>query len=325
MLGWRSDLACLYAPPLLVAALAALSPAWPAVAPLLVFLAAFPGLAHILSTPAVYLDGSNRALFRRRATQFYVAPALIAAAGASLAVVAPGDLAPVLLVAAVLHNTRQSTGILCLTRRGAALPPELRWAEETLVWAVNLACLLWTPLVPLPASLRIPLAAATGVAALAALSRWVRAFGRRPRTGTPSRHLFFLLVSSTLSWPLAVVSDPLVGWALMALPHQAQYLGMFWTCQQRRYAEPASREQAHPLLRALVRDPWLAMALLATAALLLRGLEAGEPGIWQRAAFACVLSCTLAHYWLDAFLWRARDPELRRLLIAHVPLVPATR
>jgi hypothetical protein len=325
LLGSRSDLACLFAPPLLVAALVAASPYWPAGTPLLlVGLAGFPGLAHILSTPAVYLDRSNRALFRRRALQFYVAPALLVAAGSALAVGSPRGLTPLLLLAAVFHNTRQSTGILCLTRRSAALPRELRPREEGLVWAANLACLVWTPLVPLPAPLRLSLGAVTLAGVLVALVLWALALRREPFASAPSRHLAFLLVSATLSWPLAAVADPLAAWALMALPHQAQYLGVFWTCQQRRY-RALGGDQAHPLLRSMVRDPWLGMTLLAAAALLLRGLEAAEPGAWQRAALACVLSLTLAHYWLDAFLWRARDPEMRGLLLAHLPPVPAPR
>jgi len=319
-------LVCLFAPPLVVAALGAAAPYWPAGAPLLlVGLAAFPGLAHVLSTAAVYLDRSNRALFRRRSAQFYLAPALLVAAGALLALASPRGLTPLLLLAAVLHNTRQSTGILCLTRRGAMLPAELRPKEEALVWSANVACLAWTPLVPLPFVLRACLGAASALAALVALALWAAALRREPLEDLPSRHLGFLLVSATLSWPLVAVADPLAAWALMALPHQAQYLGVFWTCQQRRYVALAGRDEAHPLLRASLRDPWLGMALLAAAALLLRGLEAAGPGAWQSVAFACVLSLTLAHYWLDAFLWRARDPELRSLLLAYLPSVPAAR
>ena len=310
-----AELWCLYAPPLLVAGVAALAPlAGPALSTSVVALAAIPSLAHILSTGTVYLDARNRRLFRESARVFYLAPLLILAFAGVLRWTSPPWLAGALLLVAVHHNTRQSTGILNLTRRLQG-SRGFRNPEEALVWAGNVACLAWSPLFSWPDGLRAvlqPLAAAAFVGVLGSYFWKARATLPRGLHGT------FLLASVSLSWPLLAVRDPLLAWALMTLPHQAQYLGVIWTCEQNRYDDPGQRQHAAPLLRALTRDWVLCAAFLAALAAALRALEAGAAGSIAGATTVVVLALTLAHYWLDAFLWRGRDPELRGLLLDHL-------
>ena len=292
--------------------------AGPALSSGLVALAAIPSLAHILSTGTVYLDGGNRRLFRGRARTFYIAPLLILALAGVLSWTSPVWLPGALLLAAVHHNTRQSTGILNLTRRLHGRQ-DLRSREEALVWAGNVACLAWTPLLSWPDAVRAVLVPLTGVSFLVLVASYLWDAKATPPQGL---HRTFLLVSLSLSWPLVAVSDPLLAWALMSLPHQAQYLGVFWTCQRNRYDDSRLREEAAPLLQTLTRDFVLCALVLATLAAALRALETGTLGLVQGVFTAVVLALTLGHYWLDAFLWRGRDPELRGLLLDH--LRPAT-
>jgi hypothetical protein len=288
----------------------------------LVALTAIPSLAHILSTGTVYLDAGNRRLFREKARVFYFAPLLILAFAGLLRWTAPPWLPQALLLLAVHHNTRQSTGILNLTRRLQG-SQDGRRREEALVWAGNVACLAWTPLFSWPDGVRSvlqPLTAMVLIGALASYSWKARA------TPPQGLHGTFLLVSVSLSWPLLAVRDPLLAWALMTLPHQAQYLGVFWTCQRNRYDDPRLRGDAAPLLKALARDWVLCAAFLAALAAALRGMEAGAAGSVAGMATVVVLAMTLAHYWLDAFLWRGRDPDLRGLLLDHLrPMAASSR
>ena len=306
---------CLYAPPLLVAGVAALAPlAGPALSTGVVALAAIPSLAHILSTGTVYLDARNRCLFRGSPRVFYFAPLLILALAGLLRWISPPWLPGALLLVAVHHNTRQSTGILNLTRRLHG-GQGFRRVEEVLVWAGNGACLAWTPLLSWPDGARAVLEPLTGVVFLIVLAFYLRDARASPPQGL---HRIFLLVSLSLSWPLVAVGDPLLAWALMSLPHQAQYLGVFWTCQRNRYDDPRLREEAAPLLKTLTRDWVLCALVLCTLAAALRALETGTGGPIQDVFTAVVLAMTLGHYWLDAFLWRGRDPALRGLLLDHL-------
>ena len=306
---------CLYAPPLLVAGVAAVAPlAGPALSTGVVALAAIPSLAHILSTGTVYLDAANRRLFRGSARVFYLAPLLILGLAGVLRWTSPAWLPGALLLVAVHHNTRQSTGILNLTRRlhGRQV---FRSREEALVWAGNLACLAWTPLLSWPDEVRAVLGPLTAVVFLSLLAFYLWDARATPPQGM---HRTFLLISLSLSWPLVAVGDPLLAWALMSLPHQAQYLGVFWTCQRNRYDDPRLREEAAPLLKTLTRDWVLCAFVLATIAAALRALETGTGGPIRDVFTVVVLAMTLGHYWLDAFLWRGRDPELRGLLLDHL-------
>jgi len=315
LLDVRSERWSFYAPPVVVAAIVGLGPlVGRPVSLTLVALAAIPGLAHILSTGTVYLDAQNRRLFRDSGHVFYVAPILIVALAGALTWSSPGWLTPILLLTAVHHNTRQSTGILNLTRRARGTGA-LRGTEEALVWAGNAACLAWSPWLDWAAPfLPVRLLAGTALVAITAVY-----LGKARHAPPRGLHGAFLLIAATLSWPLVAVGDPLVGWALMALPHQAQYLGVFWTCQRQRYRNPERRRQAAPLLRLLTEDAVFCALFLAALASALAYLQAGAGGTAQQVAIGAVLACTLVHYWLDAFLWRARDPKLRSLLIDHLP------
>lgn len=315
-----AELWCFHAPPLFVAAIVALAPfSGPALSTGVIALAAIPSLAHILSTGTVYLDAGNRRRFRQSARVFYLAPLLILALAALLQWASPSWLTAALLLLAVHHNTRQSTGILNLTRRLDGRGAHRR-LEEGLVWAGNLACLTWTPLLPWPDATRAVLQPLTGAVFLATLGSYLWEARAAPPQGL---HRVFLLVSVSLSWPLVAVREPLLAWALMSLPHQAQYLGVFWTCQRNRYDDAGLRQEAAPLLRTLTQDLVLCGLFLTAAAALLLALESGTAGRISGVFTAVVLAFTLGHYWLDAFLWRGRDPEMRELLLDHLRPAPA--
>ena len=286
---------------------------------LIVPLAAFPGLAHVLTTGVLYLDGSNREVFWRRFATFYAAPALLAVLSVLLVWSSPSWLVTALLLAAVYHNTRQSLGILNLTRRlGGPTQTPLRGPEEALVWTTNLACLVSSRalgraepgLGPIPATAWAVALLALGVY----LHRLLAARGPHP----PLSHFAFLVVSATLAWPVLAIDSALLAWALMSFPHQMQYLGLFWTCARRRYVDEGRGRGAHPLLRLMARDLVACLALLGGVACGLRFLEVAGPSPLMGVATGFVLAATLCHYWLDAFVWRGRDPAMRELLVGHL-------
>ncbi len=317
ILGRRGDWTYLYGPPLLVAVLVAWSMRAPTVAWLvLVPLAAFPGLAHVFSTSIVYLDGYNRSVFARRSRIFYHAPlGLLLAAAAILWWVPPAPAETLLLLVAIWHNTRQSLGILNLTRRAAGGDDATRHSEHAFVWTGNAACLAFAAAPVLPSAAVWPLRITALLAIAAALAAVVRDHARRP---APRRaaHWAFLWISASLAWPLVAVGERLLAWALMSLPHQVQYLGILWTAQGRRYGVDAASESAHPILLRLVRDGILFCSVLAAAAALALAVEGAPAGTLQRLGALLVMGATLSHYWLDSFLWRWRDPEIRGLLLA---------
>jgi len=302
-------------------ALAALVPLWPAPMPFLLgALAVFPGFAHVLSSGVVYLDPECRAVFRRRAVAFYVGPGLSLGLGVLLALTQPSWLYTALLLGALLHNTRQSTGILNLTRRLGGGSVTLRPFEERLVWAGNACCFAFMAQPQLPPLLVQPARVLTIGALVATVARYLQA-SRRAR-GAAREHQAFLFISATLSWPLVAVSEPLLAWALMTLPHQAQYLGVLWTSRSRRLVD-APWEPSTALLARLLRDAVFGIAMLGALSALVQFLGTGGPELLRRPAVAVVMGCTLAHYWIDAFLWRGRDPDVRALLLAYV--VPRPR
>jgi hypothetical protein len=259
-----------------------------------------------------------RAHMRQRKLRYYWWPlALLAGAGAT-AVLLPRPVLYWLLLPyfgwQFFHYQKQNLGIVALAAAACRVPPLRRPERRALIAAglSGIAALVARPsLLQLPdrpvASAVFPLAVAAfcgsvavGIGCLAVRSR------ARPSAGFSAAYL----TSLAFSLPIFVFSSPYAAVAGLTIAHGLQYLllmGMLAAGGQRR-------------TRMLSLAVLVNIALLGGAALALASDQlAGRPAV--RVLFGLFLGAVMAHFVVDAGLWRMRETFPRRFLGTRLPWV----
>jgi hypothetical protein len=118
--------------------------------------------------------------------------------------------------------------------------------------------------------------------------------------------LLFYLPAFAFGSPYAAVGG-------MTIAHGTQYL-LLVALIAGGSADPAPTKLSRPVRLAMLANiSFIGGAALSTASHL---HSAGPLG---RLAFGAYLGIVMAHFVIDAGLWRMRDPMARRFLIAHLP------
>ena len=274
---------------------------------------------HVASTGWLYTLPEVRGYARQRPARLILLPAaLVVMSGAAAAVVSPATLAWCLLpyyAWQFFHFQKQNLGLAALaasSRRTASLRPAERRAIMTAGYA-GIAGLIAHPgllqlRTGLPGLGRLyPAAAAVFAGAVAA---GVAAAARRPGGNGPSGFRVVYLISLGFFLPVFVFRSPYAAVGGMTVAHGLQYLLLLGLVAAGR-RPAAGRAIRHAVLANIAQ----AGGAVLSAASHLHGAAATA----GRVAFGAYLGAVMAHFVIDATLWRLRDPFPRAFLAARVP------
>jgi hypothetical protein len=165
-----------------------------------------------------------------------------------------------------------------------------------------------------------PISAAVAIASTAIFAgfEWrTHRFRNRPRLsmaiGVGSLWICFLLI------------DPIKVYLAFAFSHGLEYMVFVWAYQRRRYAQ---RRSPQPVMARVLKRPWLAYSsyTLALAAIYVLLRDWQDFRIWQVPRFRVGdmklgawifywgVFQSLLHFYFDGFLWKTRQPEVRKSL-----------
>ena len=283
--------------------------------------------AHVASTGWLYTLRDVRSYAVSHRWRFIRVPVLLMLAGAAAA----ATLTPAVLRWLLLpffawqffHFAKQNLGLTALAAKTAGAPP-LRAAERRALIASGLAgtcalmarpALLQLPVDPAPGAL-FPLSAAAMAGAVAA---GVILLARRAPAQRPRGFCVLYLMGLFFSVPVFVFASPYAAVGGMTIAHGMQYLLLVSLV-----AAGGPGEAGRALRLAVLCN----VALIGGAVLAVTShLHSGGPAV--RLAFGAYLGAVMAHFVVDAGLWRLRDPFPRAFLARRVPYLmraaPAVR
>ncbi|HEY4119334.1 MAG TPA: hypothetical protein VGM56_15815 [Byssovorax sp.] len=280
-----------------------------------VWLLAYP---HVLSTfTRIAVDAASR-----RAHRFLLvgAPPIVLAVTASVAWLGGAvGLNSLYYYAQTYHYTMQSYGLARAYRRSAGGP-----ARDLATDAVVFAFPIWgvlhrassgqssfygAPLLVPP----VPAWAATiaGIAALGALAAWIARRARSPERREIGGAMYVASHVLVTVLGYVVVRDVTLGWLLVNVWHNAQYLMFVWSRNVDRHGDAADAPGFASLRRADRALPYAAVCLAASTAFYLALGRFGAALAWTALPALLVLhqSVNFHHYLVDAFIWRRRSPS----------------
>jgi hypothetical protein len=315
----------------LVSAIVLAPPAGAAPARALSWLLFTGSSVHVASTAWLFTVPAVRGYAVLHPVRCMLVPvSLVLVAGAAAAAISPDRFKWLLLPYfgwQFHHYQKQNIGMASLAasaqRAGALLPAE-RWPLR-LAGCAGIAALVARPgllglrVQPLGLS---PLAhevflfsAATYAIAFAA---GVAAIVRRPRALLPAGFCAIYLTCLLFCLPAFAFRSPYAAVGGMTIAHGAQYL-LLVTLIAGGSAGRARRKLSRPTSLALLANiSFIGGAALSAASHLHSASQLG------RIAFGAYLGVVMAHFVIDAGLWRMRDPLARRFLSMHLPyLIPS--
>ncbi len=288
------------------------------------------GLPHFGSTWFFYMDSSNRHYFDQKPWAFYYLPFVFVLAPIGLAIGGKVGGFAELAAAAILitywfsgyHVMKQSVGITSLYRGRLGLfdKTEREIDNRVIMSAAFLALfgrylfftdfgyerffreyhgewLVW------------------GLLAFFAYSfiRWVAAsVGRFRAHGKNAWPLFlFSTVSILLFTPFLYVADFQVAFMSNLLGHYSQYLVLVWLINRNKYVLMGEHAPKAPLLAYLTKHLYLYAGVLLVYAI-------GVMLVGSISVLLPVVGLTWAHFFIDRFLFRFKDPEMRKLILPYI-------
>jgi hypothetical protein len=277
---------------------------------------------HVASTAWLYTVPDVRGYVREHRGRFVWVPiALVLAAVTAAAMVPERTFTWILLpyfAWQFFHFQKQNLGMAALTGSAYRVAP-LRPAERSALIASGVAGI--AGLIAHPDLLQISVD--PGLRALfpasAAIFASAVAFGvlqlaRRPADQRPSGFSAIYLVSLLFSLPVFLFASPYAAVGGMTITHGAQYLILIGLLASAGEGGPAR---------------WLRLAVLFNIALLgglvlsvASHLHGAAPA--GRVLYGAYLGATMAHFVIDAGIWRLREAFPRRFISTRLPfLVPA--
>ncbi len=329
-----------------------------------VFLVATWGLAsdsHVFATGYLYLRPRNFEGIRHRWTLLYLMPAAIVGLSFWTITMLPASQLMWFMIAyvhyALFHFARQNIGVLSFVTLTSARRP-LHRDEKLILNGVAVCGMLGALKLYAPSLLLNPqnfsfdlsaisrvieplyIAGLVGYAVVFALAAR-HFFAHRQSYDTYSATIFWMCVAWYVPIYVAL-GHPLLGIASFTTAHGLQYLVLLgFHAYRRSTLRVARRSDSGAFPGASIG--WYALmpclALVATAlagALLWRHPElpfAGFAQIIQRMAGAggiakagagLVIGITLAHFWVDQFIWHSRTPARRGWLLENYPFLASS-
>jgi len=144
------------------------------------------------------------------------------------------------------------------------------------------------------------------------------AIARRPRTLRPCGFCAIYLTCLLFCLPAFAFGSPYAAVGGMTIAHGAQYLLLVTLIAGGNAARARAKPARAVRLALLANISFIGGAMLSGASHL------HSSGLLGRLAFGAYLGVVMAHFVVDAGLWRMRDPLARRFVSTHLPyLVPS--
>lgn len=262
---------------------------------------------HVAATGWFYTDPSMRAHFRSKPMRYLIVPALLVAGSAALFQMASQSQRGCLLVVffcwQLWHYQKQNVGLLSFIAAGTDGSPLSVWERRTLMVAAvagMLGCfgvgdiggmhMAWLQQVGVGVYLLVPVGLAVAVIKNAALR-------------TNRLRLAFLVCGALFFLPAFIFNDPPSAIASFALAHGLQYLVFMGV------VSTAKRDTVLSVV---------ALLGIATIGAVLLDM-AKDAAAYMNSPYVLALSgafygATMAHFVLDAGIWRLREPFQRRYI-----------
>jgi hypothetical protein len=277
---------------------------------------------HVASTGWLYTLPEIRGYAKERKARLLLAPAALIVAGAAAAALVP----PATLTWCLLpyygwqffHFQKQNLGLAALAASSLHMG-SLRPAERRAIMTAGGAGI--TGLITHPGLLQLRLGPGPGWLYLSAeavfagaVAAGLAATVTRPRGARAYKFLIVYLVSLGFFAPVFACGSPYAAAGGMTIAHGLQYLLLLGLV-----AAGNPRSGGRSLRLAALGNIALAGGLALSTASHLHG--AGPAG---RLVFGAYLGAVMAHFVVDAGLWRLRDPFPRAFLAARAPgLLPS--
>lgn len=283
---------------------------------------------HVASTGWLFTQRDVRAYAARRPARPIWVPAAVVAASALAAAALPPSAVRWLLLPffawQFFHFQKQNLGLAALAASASGLP-SLKPAERRALMAAGGAAIgrlmahpeLLQVSVGTGPRVLLPLSAiAFGLAALAGLAL----LARRPAADRNAGLVAVYLMALVFWLPIFWFASPYAAVGGMTIAHGLQYLLLVGlVAAGPRSADGAGRRSGRLLRLAVLCN----IALLGGAVLAAASHRHGTPAA-GRLLFGGYLGALMAHFVVDAGLWRLRDRFPRAFLAGRIPyLVPA--
>jgi hypothetical protein len=293
--------------------------------PALAYLLFVGSSAHVAATGWFYTVPPVRGqVGRHRGRYLWVPLALITGASVAAALLPPAVLNGLLLPYfgwQFFHYQKQNLGLAALAA-SAYRVAGLRRAERRVLLAAGLAGI--AGLAARPRLLQLPvrpgLAAAWPLAAAlfaAAVVAGLVLLARRPAGQRPPGFCAAYISALAFSLPVFLFGSPYAAVAGMTIAHGLQYVLLVGLVAGGQPGAGRGRAAALTSLAVLGNVALAGGAVLAAAS----GLQEARPAV--RLLYGAFLGAVMAHFVVDAGLWRLREPFARSFLAERVPyLVP---
>jgi hypothetical protein len=265
------------------------------------------GMEHIWVTGAFYLDQRWRELFGLRPIAYYVAPVGIVVASTAIALLAPPGVVTMLIIVptfiSLWHHARQNWGIYALVCRARNTMPTGRlllqyaWLPFLWAWGLNFAVEKPGWAVELAWAFMVLWLCVAAVAAVRSL----------PRDAVAAIFFFAGVIWFT---PLVTAHGTPLAFAAYGYAHGLQYYYLTL-----RSLGVAARQSSLRSLLLLIGG----ITALCAVGYAVEQYKHADDAAWptlRSLAIGVFSGITLAHFFLDALLWRLSTPEIRRL---HLP------
>lgn len=292
---------------------------------------------HFGSTWFIYLDKKNREYFRQHPWIYYGFPLAIFAAVLTLGFFNQVLLVVLISIVSLYHVTKQSTGVLQLYRvRNKEFAPEVRKTENAALFSWSLFFAGFGGL-QLPDFQRVfgsllPLARGFFwlllLVSIALTVAIIIQYRKRDINSFPKT--LFLLNALLMYSPYVYAAVILVDIYQMEIAtltslitHYMQYMGLVWLINRNKYGADTEYARENPILRGISKHVWLIIASILVYALLMAYLRWGIPATVHntyliRTLPNVVLALTAIHFYLDAFIWRFRNPFYKETVTPFV-------
>jgi hypothetical protein len=281
---------------------------------------------HVTATLALFSFADVRAHARRHPNRYLIAPAalLITATAGCLLLPPPAISLPLLGFFGwqLWHYQKQNLGLASLALASARLPLLSRLERRCIVASgiggilalvahpSGLQLVAWRPPPPVAigshTSAELVLVASATTALTCTVRRWMATTTTPPATGV-------YLMAVIFPAPLLLTSSPYAAVGGLTLAHGLQYLLLVGHVMVGSPAHRSERPSA-ARLAAVMAIVVAAAGVLATTAHL-----HGRADSVARALFGAYLAAVMAHFVVDAGLWRLRDEFPRGWLGERIP------
>ncbi len=283
---------------------------------------------HVASTGWLYTLRDVRSYAAARPVRYLWVPVALMASGAILAATLKPAVVTWLLLPffgwQFFHFAKQNLGMVALAA-SSSLVRSLSHAERRVLIASGLAgiggLLAHPALLQLPVNSRLgPLFPVCAAAFCIAVAAGAVLLLRRPAAHRPAGFCVMYLIALLFSLPVFVFASPYAAVSGMTIAHGMQYLRLMALVAAGGSSSGAAGRAGRVA----------AVAVLCNIALLGGiGLERAShlhgAGLAGRLLFGAYLGVVMAHFVIDAGMWRLRDPFPRAFLTRRVPYLLRTR